>query len=222
GTCEFETDRMRFLGRGRTLRHAQAMQDGTALSNTSGCVLDPVFCLRRRVHVAPGASVRVAFWTALADSRAAVLALMQTLRANGACAQVLAGSMAHAMAEQTRLGIDAVQAERLGHLASALLYADSRLRAPAEVLERGSGGAPVLWSCGISGDRPIVLLRIASESGLVRVHEVLLAQCYWQSKRLGVDVVLLNTAVNDGDPLQATLDERIQAQNTGLQADRDA
>ncbi|EQD42104.1 cyclic beta 1-2 glucan synthetase, partial [mine drainage metagenome] len=222
GTCEFETDRMRFLGRGRTLRHAQAMQDGTALSNTSGCVLDPVFCLRRRVHVAPGASVRVAFWTALADSRAAVLALVQTLRADGACAQVLAGSMAHAMAEQTRLGIDAVQAGRFGHLASALLYADSRLRAPAEVLERGSGGAPVLWSCGISGDRPIVLLRIGAETGLARVHELLLAQRYWQSKRLGVDVVLLNTAVSDGDPLQAALDERIQAQNIGLQADRDA
>ena len=222
GACEFETDRMCFLGRGHTLRHAQVMQAGATLSNSSGCVLDPVFSLRRRVRVAPGASVRVAFWTALADSRAAVLALVQPLRVGGACAQVLAGSMAYAMAEQTRLGIDAVQAERFGHLASALLYADSRLRGPAVVLERGSGGAPVLWSCGISGDRPLVLLRIASESGLARVHEVLLAQRYWQSKRLGVDVVLLNTAGSGGDPLQAALDERVQAQNTGLQADRDA
>ncbi|MHB1616460.1 MAG: GH36-type glycosyl hydrolase domain-containing protein [Metallibacterium sp.] len=222
GTCEFETDRMRFLGRGHTLRHARAMQTGASLSNTSGCVLDPVFSLRRRVRVAPGASVRVAFWTALADSRAAVLALVQPLRAGGACAQVLAGSMAHAIAEQARLGIDAVQAERFGHLASALLYADSRLRAPAEVLERGSGGAPVLWGCDISGDRPLVLLRIASESGLARVHEVLLAQRYWQSKRLGVDVVLLNTAGSGGDPLQAALNERAQAQNACLKAELDA
>ncbi|WP_461452486.1 GH36-type glycosyl hydrolase domain-containing protein, partial [Metallibacterium sp.] len=222
GTCEFETDRMRFLGRGHTLRHARAMQTGASLSNTSGCVLDPVFSLRRRVRVAPGASVRVAFWTALADSRAAVLALVQPLRAGGACAQVLAGSMAHAIAEQARLGIDAVQAERFGHLASALLYADSRLRAPAEVLERGSGGVPVLWGCDISGDRPLVLLRIASESGLARVHEVLLAQRYWQSKRLGVDVVLLNTAGSGGDPLQAALNERAQAQNACLKAELDA
>ena len=222
GTCEFETDRMRFLGRGHTLRHARAMQAGASLSNTSGCVLDPVFSLRRRVRVAPGASVRVAFWTALADSRAAVLALVQTLRADGACAQVLAGSMAHAIAEQARLGIDAVQAERFGHLASALLYAGSRLRAPTKVLERGRGGAPVLWSCGISGDRPIVLLRIGAESGLARVHEVLLAQRYWQSKRLGVDVVLLNTAGSGGDPLQAALNERAQAQNACLKAEPDA
>ncbi len=221
GACEFETDRMRFLGRGRTLPRAQVMQPGVALSNTHGCVLDPVFSLRRKVRVAPGSSLRVAFWTALAGSRAAVLALVQTLRADDACELTFAGSLTHAIAEQARLGISVVQAGRFGSLASALLYADSRLRAPAELLNRGHGGAPVLWSCGISGDRPIVLLRIAARSGLARVHEILQAQRYWQSKRLGVDVVLLNFAASEDDSLQTALVERMQAQNV-LLADRDA
>ena len=61
GTFEFETDRERFLGRGRTLRNALAMQDGGVLSNTAGSVLDPIFSLRRRVRVPPRASVRVTF-----------------------------------------------------------------------------------------------------------------------------------------------------------------
>ena len=222
GAREFETDRMRFLGRGRTLRDALAMQPGATLSNTSGCVLDPIFSLRRQVRIAPGASVRVAFWTALADSRDGALALVQPLFASGACEQVLAGSLAHAIAVQARLGIDAAQAERFGHLAGALLYADSTLRAPAGMLERGSGGAPTLWGCGISGDHPIVLARTAAESDLAHLDELLLAQRYWQSKRLGVDVVLLNTAVSDGDPLHALLDERMKAQNARLKADRDA
>ena len=194
GAREFETDRIRFLGRGRTLRHALAMQPGAALSNTSGCVLVPIFSLRQQVRILPGASVRVAFWTALADSRENALALVQSLRPSGACEQVLAGSRAHAIAAQVRLGIDAAQAERFGHLAGALLYADSTLRAPAAMLERGSGGAPTLWGCGISGDHPIVLARSAAESDLAHLDELLLAQRYWQSKRLGVDVVLLNTA----------------------------
>jgi cyclic beta-1,2-glucan synthetase len=222
GVCTFETDRMRFLGRGRTLRHALAMEPGAALSNTCGCVLDPIFSLRRQVCVAPGASVRVAFWTALSDSRDGALALVQPLRASGACEQVLAGSLARAAAEQTRLGIDAVQAERFEYLAGALIYADGPLRAPAEMLERGSGGPPVLWSSGISGDRPIVLARMAGESDLACLDELLLAQQYWQSKRLGVDVVLLDTAVSDGDPLHAWLDVRMQAQNARLKADREA
>ncbi|MBK5230135.1 MAG: glycosyl transferase family 36, partial [Thermoleophilia bacterium] len=60
---EHETDRARFLGRCRTLRNAQAMQPGASLSNTTGYVLDPIFSLRQRVTLAPGASVRLLLWT---------------------------------------------------------------------------------------------------------------------------------------------------------------
>ncbi len=220
--CEFETDRMRFLGRGRTLRNAQAMQPAAVLSNTVGCVLDPVFSLRQRIRIAPGASVRVAFWTALADSRDAALALVRPLRENAAGDAVLAGSRSHAIAERERLGIDAAQAARFDTLVGALLVADSRLRASTVVLERGSGGAPVLWACGISGDRPIVLARVTAESGVACVRELLLAQRYWQAKRLGADVVLLDAASDDGDALHASLDQCVQAQNVALKAEHDA
>ncbi len=220
GTRKFETDRMRFLGRGCTLRHAQAMQTGSSLSNTHGCVLDPVFSLRRQVHIAPGASVQVAFWTAVADSRAGVLALVHPLHASDACERILEEAHAYASAEHACLGIKATQVERFGSLAGALLVADSRLRASTDVLERGSGGAPVLWSCGISGDRPIVLARVAAESDLACVGELLLAQRYWQSQRLGVDVVLLD--ISTGDSLHALLDQKAKAQNDRLQAERDA
>ena len=87
GAFEFETDRARFLGRGRTLRDARAMQDSGALSNTAGSVLDPIFSLRQRVRVEPGASARVTFWTLVSDARDAVLALCASLRTPDACEQ---------------------------------------------------------------------------------------------------------------------------------------
>lgn len=102
--------------------------------------------------------------------------------------------MTHTAAEHARLGIDGKQAKRFQLLAGAIVYFYITLRAPAEVLERSSSGAPVRWSCGISGDRPIVLLRIAKDQHTAAVNEMLLAQRYWQSKRFGVDLVLLNTA----------------------------
>lgn len=218
GVCEFESDRMRFLGRGRALRNACSMQPGATLSNTSGCVLDPIFSLRRQVCVSPGASVQVAFWTALADSREGVLALAQALLASDACELVLASAQIRALAEHARLGIDAAQITRFCDLAGALIHANQDWRAPAATLEYGSGGSPVLWSCGISGDRPIVLARIGSDSGLACLDELLLAQQYWQSKRFGVDVVLLDTAAGDDDLLHSKLHERVQAQEVRLKA----
>jgi cyclic beta-1,2-glucan synthetase len=211
---------MRFLGRGHGLRHAQAMRPGTALSNTAGCVLDPVFSLRRRIRLEPGARVAVAFWTALADSREAVLALARSLRARHAAGQVLTESRARAAETQARLGLDATQAARCDALVGALLYADRAWRAPADRLARGRGGAPVLWSAGISGDRPIVLAHVDGESGLACVRELLLAQRFWQAKRLGVDVVLLDDG--GADDLHATLAAWTKAQDEHLKAARDA
>ena len=62
-TCE--TDRSRFLGRGRTTRDPIALEATGPLSGTTGEVLDPVFALRTRVRLEPRQSASVAFtWIA--------------------------------------------------------------------------------------------------------------------------------------------------------------
>ncbi len=217
---EFETDRARFLGRGRSLRNALAMQDGGALSNTAGSVLDPIFSVRRRIRVAAGTSVRVAFWTVVSSSREAVLTLCEPLRLPGTSDRTLAGAAERAAVERARLHIDSAEAEQCARLVGPLLFADAAWRSAPAVLERGSGGPPVLWTCGISGDRPIALLRIASTSGLDRVRELLRAQLYWQARRLGVDVVLLNcVSGNDGDHLHTALETVLKEHQARLLSD---
>jgi cyclic beta-1,2-glucan synthetase len=215
---ELETDRARFLGRGRTLRDAAAM-DGGRLSGTVGTVLDPIFSLRRRVIVAPGASARVAFWTLVAETREAVLELGRVLRGAGAAEAALASATARASQERIRLGLEAEDADRYARLAAPCFYADPVHRAAPEVLARARGGAPVLWTAGISGDRPIALVRVASVADLDEARHLLRAQLYWRSHRLGVDVVLLDArSTRDGDPLTTLA----QAQRTMLAADTDA
>src|SRR5690606_32899288 len=66
GALEWETDRARFLGRGRSPANPAAL-DGGALSGTTGIVLDPIISLRQRVRLAPGASVRLTFATGMAS-----------------------------------------------------------------------------------------------------------------------------------------------------------
>ena len=75
GELQYETDRARFLGRGRGIRTPMSVIDGHPLSNTVGAVLDPIVSLRRRVRLAPGASARVTFSTLIAPSRDEALAL---------------------------------------------------------------------------------------------------------------------------------------------------
>jgi cyclic beta-1,2-glucan synthetase len=216
----YETDRGRFLGRGRTLRDALAMQHGATLSCSSGCVLDPVFSLRQSITLAPGTSITLLLWTQLADTRAGALALAAQLGDPAAADRLFADAVKRAEAEQQRLGIDATRGARFAHWMSALISSDGGQRAAPDALARGRGGPPTLWPAGISGDRPIVLLRLDDSAELARVQELLRAQNYWRSQRLAVDVVLLNIADGAaGDALHSALVPLASAQQAQLKAD---
>jgi cyclic beta-1,2-glucan synthetase len=213
GGTQFESDRLRFLGRGRSLRRALALQPGAALSGTGGCVLDPVLSLRRRIALAPGARVELLLWTAMADSRDAVLALAQRLRGESDADAVFLGAAHHAAQELARMGIAPEQARRFDRLAAALLQADPGSRAPPAEIAQGRGGAPTLWAAGISGDRPIVLLRLDAASEGRAIDTVFAAQRYWQAKGIGADVVLLAAG---GTGALATLQEAAKRQTAQL------
>ncbi|MEO8841086.1 MAG: glycosyl transferase family 36 [Kofleriaceae bacterium] len=191
---EFETSRAAFLGRNRTLRDAAAMA-GRVLANTSGTVLDPIFSVREHVRLPPGEIVSVVFWTVAAGSRAEALALAHTVRTADP-ARTIAAAIEHAIEARAAFGIDAAEGQRSAALLGPLLYADASLRAPPSVLARAAGGAPVLWARGISGDRPIALVRVG-DRGALGVDELFRAQRWWRAQGLDVDVVVLDTAHDD-------------------------
>ncbi|MGN6729226.1 MAG: GH36-type glycosyl hydrolase domain-containing protein [Rhodanobacteraceae bacterium] len=217
GEVQCETDRLRFLGRDRTPRSPQALDADAKLSGTTGTVLDPIFALRVRVRVPPRTTRRVAFLTGTAASRAGVVKLIQKHASVRACAKVFANARADAAARLHSLGVGNEEALVFRRLAGALLYSDPALRASPEALAQGEGGAPVLWARGISGDLPIVLLRLSDMRQSALLAEMLHAQAYWRSKQLPADLVVLNDAGDDtAASLQAQL-EGVIAKATGCQ-----
>ena len=133
---EHETDRMRFLGRGRDASVPGALLSRGPLAGTTGDVLDPVFSLRTRVMVAPSELVERTFLTGVAGSREAALALTDLGSADEAAAvEDLFGAAARAEERRWRgLGLDAARAFELERLAAAVLCGDPRVRADATVL----------------------------------------------------------------------------------------
>jgi cyclic beta-1,2-glucan synthetase len=192
GEAEFETDRARFLGRGRGIRTPLVMLPGTSLSNTAGAVLDPIFSLRVRVRVPPQTTARVAFWTLIAPSRSEALDLVD--KHHGAMAFDRATTLAwtQAQVQLRHLGVGASDAHLFQRLANRVLYSDPTLRPTSEFLQAGGGAASLLWPHGISGDVPIVLLSVDETGDFDIVRQLLVAHEYWRMKQLSVDLVILD------------------------------
>jgi cyclic beta-1,2-glucan synthetase len=192
GEDRFESDRARFIGRGRQLRSPLATAGGPVRPGTVGTVLDPIFSLTRGVRLAPGASARVAFWTLVAASRDEVLDLVDQHRNAPAFDRADTLAWTQGQVELHHLGINSEEAMLFQRLAGHFLYNDAALRPSSEVLLRPNGGQAALWAHEISGDLPIVLVRIDDADDLGIVRQLLRAFEYWRLKHLHVDLVILN------------------------------
>ncbi|HSO29142.1 MAG TPA: glucoamylase family protein, partial [Candidatus Sulfomarinibacteraceae bacterium] len=192
GVIQYETDRARFLGRTRSIRSPISVVDGRPLSNTAGAVLDPIFSLRCRVKLAPGATVHAIFSTVVAESRGDVLDLADKYRESATFERAATLAWTQAQVQLHHLGIEADEAHLFQRLANRILYSDLSLRPGASLLERNDRGAPALWAHAISGDLPIVLVRIDEAEDLDIVRQLLRAHEYWRLKLLDVDLVILN------------------------------
>jgi len=214
GDVQFETDRARFLGRGRGIRTPISVMDGWPLSNTVGAVLDPIFSLRRRVRLPRGATVRISFWTLIAPSRSAALDLADKHHDAMAYERAITLAWTQAQVQLHHLGISAEEANLFQRLANRVLYSDPTLRPPSDVLVRGARDVSALWAQSISGDLPIVLLRIddADDFGIAR--QLLRAHEYWRMKQLAVDLVILNEkAASYVQDLQTGLEALVRVSN---------
>ena len=205
GPVEWETDRARFLGRGRNPSDPIAL-DGRALSGTTGVVLDPIVSLRQRIRLAPGVTVRLCFSTGIAADRGTAEALARKYHDPGSAARTFALALTDAFSGLRHLGISADEAVLFERLASRVLGTDRSLCASAEAVAGNQLGQPGLWPHAISGDLPILLVRVIDDDGLPLVRQVLQAQEYWRLKGLSADVVILNEhPIGYLDEMQAQL-----------------
>jgi len=192
GGPQWETDRARFLGRGRGVRTPLSVIDGRELSNTVGPVLDPIVSLRRRVRLEPGTGARVTFSTLIAPSRGDALDLADKYRDPATFERAATLAWTQAQVQLHHLGIAPDEANLFQSLAGRILYSHRTLRASTDVLTRQAGGPAALWAHGISGDLPIVLVRIDEPEDVGIVRQLLRAHEYWRLKQVAVDLVILN------------------------------
>jgi cellobiose phosphorylase len=187
-----ETDRSRFLGRGRTTANPAAMSG--EFPETCGPTLDPIMSVRRTIRLEPGQSVTIDAVWGVAPQRAAALTLLDRYCDPHLATRVFELARMHSQILLHELQATEANAQLFGRMACFLAYANPRLRARASLISRNRKGQSALWTYGISGDLPIVLLRISDPTALDLVRQMIQAHAYWRHKGLKVDLVILSEA----------------------------
>src|SRR3569623_912950 len=214
-----ETDRARFIGRGHSVEQPAAF-DGRGvpefLSNSAGPVLDPIVAIRRTVTLAPDATATVQIISGVAPTRAAAIALIEKYCARHFVERAFEMAWYQNLVLMRQLNASESDALVYGRLATSVIHANALRRAPASVIVRNQLGQSGLWRFAISGDLPIVLVRIGDQNRIDLIKQVLQAHAYWRMKGLKADLVILN---EDFSGYRAVLHDAIMGLiNTGPEA----
>lgn len=192
----YETDRARFIGRGRSLEDPAAMdpdvQNQGRLSDSEGSVLDPIVSIRCRITLEPEQSALVDMVTGVGDSREACLQLIEKYRDRHLADRVFDLAWTHSQVLLRQLNASLADAQLYEQMAASIIYASASLRAEASILRANRRGQSGLWGQAISGDLPIVLLHASHLSGMELVRQLVQAHAYWRLKGLAVDLVIWN------------------------------
>ncbi|MDY0003453.1 MAG: glucoamylase family protein, partial [Polyangia bacterium] len=192
GACSYGTDRARFIGRGRSVLRPAALDDWGPLPETTGSVLDPCVALRREVALGANHTAQFDLVIGAAPNREAAIALISKYQDHRMADRVFEVAATHNRAVLSHLDVSELDALRYGKLASAVIFPIRAFRAPSSILRRNRKGQSGLWAYGISGDVPIVLLRIGSSGNLDLVRDLLRAHAFWRMQGLVTDLVIWN------------------------------
>lgn len=191
----FETDRAKFIGRGRTVANP-AMLDSrdrqSSLSNTDGSVLDPIVAIRSIISLSADKSATVQIISGIADTREAALALLEKYYDRHFVDRAFELAWFKSQDVLRHLNITEADAQVYGRLATSVIYGNAMRRAAPGILARNQLGQSGLWRFAVSGDLPIVLLRIVDVSRIDLVKQALKAHSYWRMKGLTADLVIIN------------------------------
>ncbi|MCI0586303.1 MAG: hypothetical protein L0323_05630 [Planctomycetes bacterium] len=223
GPVQYETDRARFLGRGRGVRAPASVVDGGPLSDTAGTVLDPIVSLRHRVALPPQGTVRIAYTTLVARSREEALRIAEKYRQPATFERESTLAWTRAQVQRHHLSVTQDEAHLFQRLANRLLYTDPTLRAAPQILAANRRGPSGLWAHGISGDLPIAVVAIERDEERDVVRQLLRAHEYWGLKGVPADLVILNAkGTSYAQDLQQSIEAMVRVSRSAAGREADA
>ena len=188
----YETDRMKFIGRGNSIVSPMAMDQEMPLSGTQGAVLDPVVSIQYRLVLEPMETVSLDIVYGMADTRELCELLIEKYQDASFTNRAFELSWTHSQMVLRQINATESDAQLYARMAGSIVYHNTVLRADPGLIMKNNKGQSGLWSYSISGDLPIVLLQISDLENISLVRQLVQAHAYWRLKGLVVDLVIWN------------------------------
>ena len=191
GDLEFETDKEKFLGR-QNVELPIAVEKSNPLGRKVQMTTDPIVAMRKTIKIMPSKKVELNLILAVSNKKEEVINLINQNTNNEKILRNMNLVKAKTDAESLYLGVKAKDIENYQNILKYLIYQNPLKLLMYKGKIPDEANVEVLWKYGISGDLPILLIKIKDISDIGVVKDGVKAYEYFRVKNIKIDLVILN------------------------------
>ena len=190
GELEFELDKEKFVGR-QNVELPMAVEESMPLTSRIKISLDPIVAMRRTINIKPSEKITLNYIMAVSENREESINLVKENLNEEKIIRNMNLAKAKTEAESMYLGAKIENIQTYQKMLKYLIYQNPlKLLMCREKPEEAP--AQELWKFGISGDLPILLVKIKEVTDIGVVKEAIKAYEYFRVKNIKIDLVILN------------------------------
>ena len=195
GDMEFEIDKEKFLGKGN-LNLPDMIKNSKPYSRNLSLVSEPILAMKKTIKIPPQEKVYLDLLICVSEDRNEVQNLLAEYKNSSLITRTFELNKAKTEAEITYLGLKGEDIEIYQKMLSYLIFQNSLKKVINENIKEDIYMQSDLWKYGISGDLPIILVKIKDANDMHIIYDILKAQEFFKSKNIKVDLIILNQEIN--------------------------
>ena len=195
GDVEYEIDKEKFMGKGN-FDIPEAIKKSKPFSKNLGLVTEPCLAIKKTVKILPSETATLDLVIVVGYQEEKVNKLLQNYSNSNTVQKTYELSRAKTEAETVYLGLKGADIEEYQKMLGLLIFQNPMRKEILSNLPKRVYSQSELWKFGISGDLPILLVKIKDANDMHVVRDCLRAIEFFRSKNIIVDLVILNEEKN--------------------------
>ena len=192
GDLEYEIEEEKFNGRGN-LKIPKMVKDSLPFSKKIGLVTEPVVAMKRTIKIKKQEKVVIDFILSVEEEKEQVLQNLEKYTSFENVKNEFELSKARVEAETRYLNMKGKDIEMYQKMLSYIVFDDSIKSVEKEKINQTQTYKQSdLWKYGISGDLPIILVKMKNANDVQGLKEVLKAYEYFRTKNVETEIVIMD------------------------------
>ena len=190
GDIEFEIDKEKLYENGQLII-PKMIEDSKPFSKSIGLVTNPIVAQKRTIKILPGESVKLNLIVSVGDEKEIVKSNLRKYQNDENVNRAFELSKVKVEEETRYLGISANDIEKYQKLLSYLILQNRTKSINMQKFKNKKFMQQQFWKYGISGDLPILLIKIKDVSDTFIIEEIIKAYEYFRTKNIYIDLVIM-------------------------------